>query len=82
MNFSITKQPSSVTMTNTDIFPDCIFKIDAVTDEILRIHTVADTNENPDFSFAIDTPPELNGSFTVTEAKISVLKNALKTILP
>lgn len=69
MNFSITKQPSSVTMTNTDIFPDCIFKIDAVTDEILRIHTVADTNENPDFSFAIDTPPELNGSFTVTEAK-------------
>ncbi len=58
---------STVTINNRKILPDAVLKIDAITDDIIRIHTISKKNDYEDYSFAIEQPLENNTVFSIKE---------------
>lgn len=58
---------SSIVIENEELLNNASLQIDAVSDKIIRIHTVPASENYQDHSFSIDTPLKLSGKFTITE---------------
>lgn len=57
----------SVTINNEELLKDASLKVEAVTDNIIRIHTVPDTQDYDDTSFALDDSFEVTGKFNISQ---------------
>lgn len=79
---------STVTIRNDRLPGNALLKIDAITDDIIRIHTVPGTGNYKDYSFAIENPSNNKAEFnisrsssTITAATGSVTLKISKTLL-
>lgn len=57
----------SVTISNTELIKDASLKVEAVTDNIIRIHTIPNTPDYNDTSFALEDPLEVKGKFNISQ---------------
>jgi len=62
------KSLPSITMDNDKLPVGTSLKIDAITDDIIRIHTVPGTEDYKDFSFAIEELPGTTAMFSVSHS--------------
>ena len=72
MKFKVKHQNSSVTIKNDKLPGNSSLHIDAITDNIIRIHTVPGIEDFKSHSFAIENMPEKPGSFNISSNKHAI----------
>lgn len=72
MKSSIKHPNPSLTIQNDKLPGSSSLHIDAITDNIIRIHTITGTGNYNRHSFAIENPPVLSGSFNISRHKNTI----------
>ena len=72
MKHRIKHPASSFTIQNDKLPAGSVLQIDAITDNIIRIHTITGTQNTDGSSFAIENPPGLSGSFDISSHKQAI----------
>jgi len=70
----------SITINSKKLPGKSSLKIDAITNNIIRIHTIPYNGDDKDFSFAIEKPLEISGGF-ITSMKNSIITAATDSII-
>lgn len=72
MKYNVKHHNSSVTIQNGKLPGNAYLQIDAIKDNIIRIHTVNGTKNGNSSSFAIESFPETPGSFNISSNKNAI----------
>lgn len=81
MKFKVKHHNSSVTIKNDKLPGNTSLQIDAITDSIMRIHTISTMENNNASSFAIKSFPKTPGSFNISSNRHAITAETGSLIL-